>query len=220
MPDIPAPRITAAEIHAVLRDRICLLDVPPGTLLRETDLAESFGVSRTPVREALQKLSWLGLVEIRNGVGTIVTELDMDWIRDAYEMRLHVAEQLGHMSPAPITETHRAAAAGYRARAAVLADDFDLRAYVELNHDLHFTVAEIIGNRALREAWDRLYFQTARAWYQAAGRLGTEIGRDFLREMEDVVTALDRDDAVALGYAQRNAIYQGYRRIFPTQERL
>lgn len=208
-------RITPADIHATLRDRVCLLEAAPGTLLREAEIAEEFGVSRTPVREALQKLSWLGLVEIKNGVGTLVAPLDMDAIRDAYEMRLKVAELIGHMSPNPITKGHIGAVAAYRERAEALTERFDTQVYFALNHDLHFTIADVIGNGALREDWNRLYFQTARAWYSTADALGATVARDFAREVDDVALALDRDDPIALGYGQRNHIAQGYRRIFP-----
>lgn len=208
-------RATPANIHAILRDRVCLLEAAPGTLLREAEIAEEFGVSRTPVREALQKLSWLGLVEIKNGVGTLVTPLDMDAIRDAYEMRLKVAELIGHMSPNPITESDIQSVAAYRERAEFLARRFDTQEYFALNHDLHFTIARIIGNGALREDWNRLYFQTARAWYSTAHALGATVARDFVREIDDVLLALDRDDPIALGYGQRTHIALGFRRVFP-----
>jgi DNA-binding GntR family transcriptional regulator len=214
MPD-EVKRPTPTDIHAILRDRICFLEAAPGTLLREAELAAEFGVSRTPVREALQKLSWLGLVEIRNGVGTLVTPLDMDVIRDAYEMRLKVAELIGHMAPRPITDSHVARAKAHLDRARALVGGFDVAVYCALNHDLHYLIASIIGNGALRDDWHRLYFQTARAWYGVARTLGDAVARDFEREVEDVRIAFRRDDPVALGYAQRNAIHQGFRRVFP-----
>ncbi len=71
-------RLSADEIHATLRDRICLLEYAPGSLLREALLAEEFGVSRTPIREILQRLAQEGLVSTRNGVGTLVRPLDFD----------------------------------------------------------------------------------------------------------------------------------------------
>ena len=45
-----------ANLHQVLRQRICLLDYAPGTRLSETDLAQEFGTSRTPLRRALARL--------------------------------------------------------------------------------------------------------------------------------------------------------------------
>ena len=47
-------------------------DLPPGTRLRQEALAEEFGVSRTPIREALRKLQASGLVELRPNRGALV----------------------------------------------------------------------------------------------------------------------------------------------------
>lgn len=206
-------RIGPDAIFTELRDRICLLDMPPGSVLREADLARRFGVSRTPVREALQRLIELGLVISRNGVGTIVTDLDPDAIRESYEMRLKVSELIGHMTPRPITDEHLEKADRFYHRAIALRNDFTLDRYFALNHEVHFLIATIIGNSALREIWDRLYFQTARAWYQASQRLGEAVADDFVRELEGVREAIRRRDPVALGYGQRNHIAIGYRAV-------
>jgi len=61
-----------------LRLRICLLDPTQSHILYETSLAEEFGVSRTPVRQVLQRLAYEHLVETRTGVGTVVPKLDPD----------------------------------------------------------------------------------------------------------------------------------------------
>ncbi|NIZ11159.1 GntR family transcriptional regulator [Pseudooceanicola sp. HF7] len=66
---------TSAEIAVILRERICLYPGPGEMLLHEGQLAEEFGLSRTPIRQVLQMLSYEGLVETRSGVGTIATPL-------------------------------------------------------------------------------------------------------------------------------------------------
>jgi len=58
-----------------LRLRICLMDPAQNHILHETALAEEFGVSRTPVRQVLQRLAYEHLVETRTGVGTVVPKL-------------------------------------------------------------------------------------------------------------------------------------------------
>src|SRR5690606_25390891 len=63
------PKPSSEAIYAELRERICLLDLPPGTPLREQALAEEFGVSRAPIREALTMLRVDGLVTPRDGGG-------------------------------------------------------------------------------------------------------------------------------------------------------
>ena len=74
-------RVTATErhsrIYSTIRERISLLEYPPSTVIGENELAKEFGVSRTPIRSVLQRLNFEGLVDIRNGVGTVVTDIDL-----------------------------------------------------------------------------------------------------------------------------------------------
>ena len=168
-------RIAPDEIHETIRDRICLLEYAPGSLLREAALAAEFGVSRTPIREIMQRLAQEGLVESRNGVGTLVRPLDFDGdrghLRDAPQDR--AADRRAF--PRPVFASHIARTEALLGRARAIATDFDLREYWNINHDLHFIVGELIGNVALAEMWDRFYFQAARMWYRpgALGRFGS-----------------------------------------------
>ena len=78
------------EVFGTLRRQILLNQLHAGDMLSEAELVERFHVSRTPVRQALQQLSALGLVEIRDGVGTFVTMIAQEDMRDAYQIRLAV----------------------------------------------------------------------------------------------------------------------------------
>ena len=168
------PRTSTEEIHATIRNRICLLEYAPGSLLREAALAVEFGVSRTPIREILQRLAQEGLVKSRNGVGTLVRPLDFDQIEDIYEMRLRIAPLIGELSPRPVLfQTHVERAEDLLRRARALASVFDLREYWNVNHDLHFVVGGLIGNVALAEMWDKLASRRpARCSYKMARSLG------------------------------------------------
>jgi DNA-binding GntR family transcriptional regulator len=72
-----APVTLAEQCSDILRDRIIWGDLEPGTRLLETDLAKELGVSRTPVREAVQRLEDDGLV-IRTGGRSTVAAFDRD----------------------------------------------------------------------------------------------------------------------------------------------
>lgn len=71
---IAKPR--ADEIADAIRKRICLQPQDESYLLLEGVLAGEFGVSRTPVRQALQRLAYEGLIEVRTGVGSVVSPMD------------------------------------------------------------------------------------------------------------------------------------------------
>ena len=63
-------------------------EIKPGDRLLETDLAALFGVSRTPVREAIRRLEAEGVVEHKPRVGAVVRTLGQQEIIELYEMRI------------------------------------------------------------------------------------------------------------------------------------
>jgi len=73
----------AAAIHA----RVLAGDIPTGSRLRQETLATEFGVSRTPVREALRKLQADGLIELEPNRGAVVRGPSGREVREAYEVR-------------------------------------------------------------------------------------------------------------------------------------
>jgi DNA-binding GntR family transcriptional regulator len=73
----------AAAIHA----RVLAGDIPTGSRLRQETLASEFGVSRTPVREALRKLQADGLIELEPNRGAVVRGPSGREVREAYEVR-------------------------------------------------------------------------------------------------------------------------------------
>ena len=85
---LPIRRVTAATaIYNRLYDDIVALRLAPGTALQEKRIAEEFGVSRTPVREALLKLSEGGLVDIFPQSATVVSRVPVAAIPEAVVVR-------------------------------------------------------------------------------------------------------------------------------------
>lgn len=83
-----APRASATDaVYDVLREAILTCEIPGGTPLIEAALAAKFGVSKTPVREALQRLAHTGLVDMELARGATVHSLTLDEIRDMTELR-------------------------------------------------------------------------------------------------------------------------------------
>ena len=72
------------EVYQHLQQQIITLELAPGEKLNDLELAEQFGVSRTPVREALKKLEEEGLVVFKPGSRTNVTALDVVQARETF----------------------------------------------------------------------------------------------------------------------------------------
>jgi len=77
----------ADDIALALEEAIVLAEIPPGSVLRQEHLSEQFGVSRTPVREALRRLAALGLVTFEPNRGVRVRELSREEIHEAFLAR-------------------------------------------------------------------------------------------------------------------------------------
>ncbi len=75
------------DLHERILDAIDAGDYPPGARLLETELAEAFGVSRTPVREALRRLESQGVVTHEARKGAVVASLDYNQLGELYAVR-------------------------------------------------------------------------------------------------------------------------------------
>lgn len=195
------------SIHHILRERICLLQYVPLSVLREAQLADEFGCSRTPVREAIKRLEFEGLVTSKNGVGTIVTEANFELLKDVYAVRLKIAELIGGMG---VTQVPQEVISGLQAlltRAKRLTPHSDQALEVaRINHQLHGLICQIIDNVALRQLYDLYYYQTSRVWYQQMPEfLESEVAA-IVDELIELIAAAQRHDLVALGYIKRNYI--------------
>lgn len=120
-----------------MRRRIINGELPAGGSLSEIALAESFGVSRTPVREALKQLQTEGLVEIRPRVGTFVTAPSRREMTELFEMKelLEGAAARLVARRGQVPELDRLEANLVEADAAVAADDKER--YAELVEEFH-----------------------------------------------------------------------------------
>ncbi len=80
----------ADSVYLRLREEIISVELPPGTLLREDELRQRFGVGRTPIREALQILRHTGFVTVLPRRGTLVSEINIGDLASIYEVRVHL----------------------------------------------------------------------------------------------------------------------------------
>jgi len=75
------------DIYGTLREMILSFELYPGSRVTETELAEMFMVSRTPVREALLRLEHEGMLDIRSKQGCFIKQIDIDELTEYYRVR-------------------------------------------------------------------------------------------------------------------------------------
>ena len=86
------------KVFSILRDRIVNLEYPPETRLVEEELCKEFKVSRTPLREALHKLEEMNLIQAIPRYGTIVKPINVNEVRNAYEVKVHLESLAGSLA--------------------------------------------------------------------------------------------------------------------------
>lgn len=94
------------QIYAIVRRAIVTGQLPPGAVISEIDIAEKLGLSRTPVREAVKKVSDEGLVDVHAQSGTFVADIDRAQVEEAYIVRIALeCESVARAAPL-MTDEH------------------------------------------------------------------------------------------------------------------
>lgn len=199
LPQFGQRRNLRQEITVALRAALVTGEMRPGVLYSAPALAEQFGVSATPVREAMLDLANEGLVEAIRNKGFRITELtdrDLDEItslRALIEVPT-VAEIADRIDEAtrPRVENLRSMALGIEK----FADRGDLKSYVEADRRFHLALLEIAGNRHLVELIGNLRSRSRLYGLRPLAERGLLVRSAAEHEqLVDLVLAGDRDGA-------------------------
>jgi DNA-binding GntR family transcriptional regulator len=143
-PALDRSRQVAPQIFETLRGRILSLQLKPNTLLSRATLQAEFGVSQTPVRDALMKLEQEGLVEVYPQHATLVARIDVGAARQAHFLRLAIELEAvrrvaAERSEAMLAELKRAVAAQRRLKPG------ETQAFDEADRAFHSTLYAAAG---------------------------------------------------------------------------
>jgi len=207
-PPEPRPRpkkpTRAAEVRLQIADEIVNGALQPGATLDETDLAHRFGVSRTPVREALRALAASGLVETRPHRGTIVAHPAPQRLAEMFVTMAELEALCAGIAALAMTAAERRELAAIHAALGALVRDGDPERYHELNEAFHGAIYAGSHNGYLAEitAETRVRVQPyRRAQFRQVGRLARSHA-----EHDAIVGAILRGDRAAAAAAMRSHI--------------
>jgi len=146
----------AQKIARVLADEIVERRLPPGRKLREQALAERFGTSRAPIREALYLLGQEGLVERTPRRGAVVKRYSPREVEEVYRIRLTLEEMALRRACDGLGMVRRAVAALEPILEDMEASRKDARRYHELNVLFHRTLVEVSGSPVLPPVYTQI----------------------------------------------------------------
>jgi DNA-binding GntR family transcriptional regulator len=154
----PALRVVGADqgllsdqIRNALTDEIASGSLPAGAALDEQDLANRFGASRTPVREALRQLSVSGLVDMRPRRGVIVTRLTPAQIMDMFETTAEIEAMCVRLATYRITPLERSHLLDLHESSRALVERGDIDAYDAFNTNFHEAIYNATHNGFMAE---------------------------------------------------------------------
>jgi DNA-binding GntR family transcriptional regulator len=196
--NLPATR----RIRHVLLAAIIGGDIAPGARLKETDLGQQLGVSRTPLREALAGLRAEGVLSIGEDGGLRVRHLDYQDIHALYQMRATLESMAAELAAIQASPAERAVIAEIRQREAELvATDATPTILAEINGRFHHAIQLASHNPFLIETMQRLgnlMVLLGPTAYSRAGRV-----REIGTEHDAINAAIQSGDAAAARIAAK-----------------
>lgn len=191
--------------YETLRDEILSLTLEPGALLDETSLAERFGMSRSPVREALIRLAGDELVVTLSNRSTIVAPIDVQTF-PKYVEALDIAQRMNTRLAAELRSEDDLKSIARRQKAFVTAvKSGDHLAMSAANRGFHMAIAEAGRNPYLASFYGRLLDQGRRMLHLHFDYLEQDRGGYLLTdehdEMLEAIRARDIERADALAHA-------------------
>ena len=198
------------RVYAVLKRRILTCRLLPGERLIEKDLCSEMNVSRTPLREALNRLGLEGLITLEPYKGYEVTSLTLKDIRNLSELRGIVESEAAALAALRATQAEidallRIAALHYKP-----GDRATYETYLRVNSAFHLSLARCSHNDRLESIVASVIDQIQRPLY-----LGLDVGLDpneATREHELVIDAIRRRDSRSARKLMRDQVVEAGRR--------
>jgi DNA-binding GntR family transcriptional regulator len=136
----------SVRIHELLREKIAGVELLPGAPLSEKAISEGYGVSRTPVREALLRLAAERLIDIFPQRGTFVSRIRLDSVRDGMVIRQALESVAVREAAARATDLDVADLRARLERQRVSDRSSDLRSFHAEDEGFHQHIADIAGH--------------------------------------------------------------------------
>lgn len=186
------------KVYEDLKDMILTFKLKPGEAIGEVDIAQKFGVSRTPVRDAFKRLEAEGLIEVKSHIGTYVALIDVNQISDAIFIREHIEKAvISELCQNYKISLNMRINYILRAQEKLLQNDMDpvdlAQKFLEADNEFHRTLFEAAGRESV---WE--YIESLQYHYNRLRMFVNRADKDKLRKVYEqhcqIVSAIERQD--------------------------
>jgi len=188
------PRSLGEHAYELLVNKITRLELPPGTVLAERGLIDQLGIGRTPIREALQRLSVEGLVCHLPHRGMYVCEISEESVQQIFELRSMIDGNTARLAAQRATEVHIHELERLDSQLAGSIDKDDIDSFVYADRRFHLTLAEATQNIHIGEVMPRIFHQQLRLLFFISRKIGDwhQIARNHEDMAHTLVDAVSR----------------------------
>jgi DNA-binding GntR family transcriptional regulator len=185
--------LLADRAYEWLRDRIVMLDIPPGAPIDEVMLGEDLQMGRTPVREAIKRLALENLVTVFPRRGTFASEINITDLADVADVRAQLEGHAAFRAAQRITDAQREELDELLDELKHSRGSDDVETLMALDARIHRFIYRCTGNPYLEQTLDRYFNLSLRIWHLVLDRLPHLFAR--VHEHEELLRAIDAGDA-------------------------
>lgn len=200
-----AEPIVRASLHDELAIRLRRMivedELEPGARINERALCDLFGVSRTPLREAIKVLAREGYVRLTPNRGATVAELTLQDLEEAFPIMGALEALAGELAARHATDAQIAGILADHEAMRRAFEGRDMHRYFALNEAIHLGIAAASGNETLAAMQRSLDGRVRRGRYQA--NIGSGRWRQAMAEHEEMADALAARDGQRLAEVMR-----------------
>lgn len=189
------------ELADILRGMIVDCHLTPGDRINEKKLTEHFGVSRTPLREALKVLSKEGLIQLNVNRGAIVAPVTLSDLQEVFPVLAALEGAAGELACEKISDRDIQSIRKAQARMEQAFHAGDRGTYFRYNQEIHTRILDVADNPTLASHHRSLFGRVQRARFLA--NLSDERWQTAVQEHKEILSALEERDGAKLSLILR-----------------
>lgn len=192
------PKLSKEDCYEDLRQKILTTELVPGSDLDETSLSETYGMSRTPLREVLQRLAGAGYVAITSNRGTKVASMDVSVMRTFFQTAPMIYANISRLAAENRTARQVDVLKDIQKEFAASVGRDDAAGAAIANHRFHAQIGEMAENPYLMSCLARLLIDHTRlsqTFYRPAAPSETVLVRKAVDQHDAMILAIEAGDA-------------------------